>query len=138
MVINDYRRRSNSPDCLENNTEIYMNRLHYSQNTVGCNVGGKIFIHPKLYTVPKLYHAVVSHEKKHSDGFNGHDVAIDLFNDELKDCKVEFYKFMFKHPRTLLGYLPITKVGRYWGFDLQMLIAWAMIIGFAYFLGVNL
>ena len=113
-------------------------RLHYSKNTVGCSVGGKIFIHPKLYTVPELYHAVVSHEKKHSNGLNAHDIAIDIFNDELKDCKGEFYRFMLRNPRTFLGYLPITKVGRYWGFDLQMLVAWIMIIGFGYYVGSNL
>ena len=115
-----------------------MTRLHYSKNTVGCNVGGKIFIHPKLYTIPKLYHAVVSHEKKHSNGFNKNDIAIDMFNDELEDCKGDFYKFMINNPRTLLGYLPVTKVGRYWGFDLQMLVAWVIAIAFVWYIGVNL
>jgi len=113
-------------------------RLHYSRNTVGCNVGGKIFIHPQLYTAPELYTAVVRHEKKHSKGFNRHDVAIDLFNDELKDCKGDFYKFMLKHPRTFLSYLPVTKIGRYWGFDLQMLVAWVFTIAFVWYVGANI
>jgi len=112
--------------------------IYYSKNTVGCNVGGEIFIHPELYKCPELYHAVVSHEKKHSAGLNSHDIAIDVFNDDLKECKKEFYVFMLKHPRTMLGYLPVTKIGKTWAFDLQMFVAWILILGIGYFVGSNL
>ena len=115
-----------------------MAEINYSKNTVGCNVGGEIFIHPELYTVPKLYHAVVSHEKKHSDGLSSNDIAIDVFNDELKDCKKEFYVFMLTHPRTMLGFFPVTKIGKHWTFDLQMLVAWILVLGLGYFVGANL
>jgi len=115
-----------------------MNKIHTSPNTIGCNVGGNIFIHPELHKYPKLYNAIIKHEKKHSDGINGRDILIDMFNDDIKGHKKEFYKFMFTHPRTLLGYLPVSRVGRYWTFDIELLFAWMFAIGISYFIGVNL
>jgi hypothetical protein len=112
--------------------------IYYSRNTVGCNVGGEIFIHPELYKHPKLYHAILAHEKKHTTGMAKQDISLDMFNDELKDCKGEFYRFMLSHPRTLLGYLPLTKVGRYWAFDFEMLAVWLFVLGVGYYVGVNL
>ena len=139
MVINNYWRSCNSINRLENRVEVYMSsEIKYSKNTVGCSVGGEIFIHPELYTVPELYKAVVNHEKRHSDGLNGQDIAIDIFNDEFKECKKEFYLFMLKHPRTMMGYLPFSKIGKHWTFDFQILVAWIMILGIGYFVGVNL
>jgi len=115
-----------------------MVKIHTSRNTVGCNVGGNIFVHPELHKYPRLYNAVVSHERRHSNSFKGRDVSIDIVNDELKGHKKEFYSFIFHHPRTLLGYLPVTKVGKYWGFDLEMLAVWIFLVGMIYYLGVNL
>jgi len=110
-------------------------KINYSKNTVGCNINGEIYVHPELHKNPKLYNAVINHEKKHSNKFKGRDVLIDLFNDDLKYHKKEFYKFMFSHPRTLLGFLPLTKVGRYWGFDLELFVAWVLAICMTYFIG---
>lgn len=115
-----------------------MKAINYSKNIVGCNIGGNIFIHPELHKHPKLYKAILSHEKKHSTGFKSKDAMLDLFNDDLKDCKGDFYRFLANHPRTLLGYLPITKVGPYWGFDLEMFIVFLMALGFIWFIGVNI
>jgi len=115
-----------------------MTKLNYSSNTIGCNVNGEIFIHPELYKNPELYHAIVEHEKKHSLGLNSKDIAIDVFNDELKGEKVGFYKFMLTHPRTLLGYLPVTKIGKHWCFDLEITFAWAFLIGVSYLVGSTL
>lgn len=113
-------------------------KIHYSKNTVGCSVGGKIFIHPELYKHPKLYHAVVSHEKQHTDSWSSEDAKLDMFGVGLEDVKGDLYKFMLSHPRTLLGYLPITKVGKYWGFDLQMLVVWIIVLGVGHFVGSNI
>jgi len=82
--------------------------------------------------------AIVEHEKKHTDRITGRDVAIDILNDDLKGHKKEFYSFILKHPRTLLGYLPITKVGKWWGFDPEVFAVWLLFILIGYFVGVNL
>lgn len=124
---------------MENIPEIpVMKKINYSKNTVGCNVGGEIFIHPELYKYPKLYQAVIDHEKRHTARITKDDIAIDMFNDELKDSKREFYKFMLTHPRTFLGFLPVTKIGKTWAFDLELAVAWFIALGMAYFIGVNL
>ena len=115
-----------------------MVKVNYSRNVVGCNVGGEIFVHPELHKYPELYAAIIAHEKKHTSGISGRDVAIDLFNKELKECKGGFYKFMLTHPRTMLGYLPLSKVGKHWCFDLELFFAWALLIIIGYFVGINL
>lgn len=115
-----------------------MVEINYSKNTVGCTVGGEIFIHPELYKYPKLYHAIIAHEKKHTSGFSSEDAKLDMFGNELEDVKGEMYKFMLSHPRTLLGYLPITRIGKYWGFDLQLLVFWILVAGIGWFVGSSL
>lgn len=112
--------------------------INYSKNTVGCRVSGEVFIHPELYRRPELYHAVVAHEKKHSNNLDLNDVSLDFLNDDLKGVKKEFYKFMLTHPRTLLGYLPVTKIGKHWAFDLQIAVVWVMCMAFGFYIGVNL
>ena len=114
------------------------NLIQYSKNIVGCRIKKEIFIHPKLYKYPELYKAIVLHENKHSDGIGLGDFRLDLFNEELTGHKKEFYKFIFTHPRTLLGFLPLTKVGKYWAFDLQLFIAWVIVFLFGYLIGGNL
>jgi hypothetical protein len=113
-------------------------RLQYSRNTVGCRIGKEIFIHPELYKHPKLYHAIILHEKKHSGNFSLKDLVLDLSNEELNNNKEEFYRFILTHPRTLLGYFPISKIGKHWTFDLEMLVIWITLIGVIWFIGVNL
>ena len=112
--------------------------INFSRNTIGCNVSGKIFVHPDLHRYPELYNAIIKHEKKHSNGINGRDVSIDMFNDDIKGYKKEFYKFMLLHPRTLLGYLPVNRIGKYWTFDVEMLVVWIFVVIVSYLVGANL
>ena len=112
--------------------------IHFSKNTVGCSVGGDIFIHPELHTVPKLYEAVIRHEKRHSSGLNSKDISIDIFNDELKEHKKEFYTFILKHPRTLMGFLPVSKIGKHWAFDLQIFVVWLLALGIGWMVGTHI
>jgi len=115
-----------------------MVEIQYSRNTVGCNIAGEIFIHPELYQYPELYHAVVAHEKKHSGSLDLEDIRMDFFNDDLKDVKRDFYKFIFTHPRTLMGWLPVTKIGKHWGLDLNLTVMWLFAIAVACFVGFNI
>lgn len=115
-----------------------MIKLKYSKNTVGCNVGGDIYVHPDLYNYPKLYKAILMHEAKHSNGFKLSDVAVDFFNEDLRGHKKEFYKFILKHPRVLLGWLPVTKIGKQWTFDIEMAAAWLLAILVIWFIGGHL
>lgn len=93
-----------------------------SRNIVGCKIKNRIYVHPELKDYPSLYNVIIEHEKKHGNGFSLDDVKIDLFNDELSNHKKEYYSFIWKHPRTLLGFLPITKVGDVWAVDIGMIL----------------
>lgn len=109
-------------------------KLFYSRNTVGCKIGNKIYIHPELYLFPNLYKAIIEHEKNHSVSYKLQDVKMDLVNEELKGHKKEFYKFIITHPRTMLGFLPIAKIGGKWVFDFTMLLLF--LFGLAVFGGL--
>jgi len=113
-------------------------KINYSKNVVGCSIKGDIFIHPELYKHPDLYHAIVKHEKQHSKKWGLKDLSLDAFGNGLENVKPSFYKFILTHPRTLLGYFPITKVGKYWGFDLELTAAWILIFLFGWWIGGSL
>ena len=101
-----------------------------SDNVVGCRIKDRIYLHPKLKEQPRLYNAILKHEKKHGDNFKASDFFEDLFNDDLKECKREYYMFILKHPKTLLGFLPISKIGGNWVVDISMLIFFLFVIAF--------
>lgn len=96
--------------------------IKHSKNTVACRIGNEIYLHPQLYYYPKLCKAILKHEKEHTDGFSIKDFFLDMNNDHLKGHKKEYYKFLFTHPRALLGLLPISKIGKHWAIDPTMLI----------------
>jgi len=113
-------------------------KLQYSRNVVGCRIGKEIFIHPELYKYPKLYRAIILHERKHSGSFSLKDLVLDSSNEELKNNKGDFYNFILSHPRTLLGYFPVSKIGKHWTFDLEMLVMWVMVLIYFSIIGANL
>jgi len=102
--------------------------IKYSKNVVGCRIEEEIYINPDLYNYPKLYHAVLSHEKKHTSSITKKDFLMDLSNKELRGVKKTYYKFILTHPRTLLGFLPLSKVGGHWSLDLSLLFFWGIVI----------
>ena len=99
-------------------------KIKYSPNIIGCRIGDEIFLNPALEKGSKLYTALLLHEHKHSSGFTLKDLRQDFNNRELKRVKKEYYLFLIKHPRALLMFLPISKVGKYWGFDISLAIVW--------------
>jgi hypothetical protein len=104
--------------------------IKYSKNVVGCRIGKEIFLNPDLYNYPKLYTAVLEHEQAHTDSVTKKDFLLDLSNKQLKGHKKAFYSFILSHPRTLLGFLPITKVGKHWAIDIELLIFWILAVIF--------
>lgn len=105
-----------------------MTEIKYSPYTVGCRIGDTIYLHPKLYTDPELYQAVLTHEKQHTNNFNRTDFFADVSNIELRDVKTNFYKFMFKNPKTFIALLPITRIDKKWTIDIAMLVFFLSII----------
>ncbi len=101
--------------------------IKYSKNVVGCRIGEEIYLNPDLYNYPKLYQAILTHEKKHTESMTKHDFLMDLSNKDLRGVKKSYYKFIIKHPRTLLGFLPLSKVGEHWTFDVTLFIFWVVV-----------
>ena len=104
-------------------------KIKYSENVIGCRIRDEIYLNPSLIKGSKLYEAILKHEKKHSNRFTKEDLKHDLINKELQDLKLEYWRFMIRHPRALLSYLPISKVGKYWGFDIPLTLFWVFAIG---------
>jgi len=109
-------------------------KLKYSPNVIGCKIGDEIYVNPHLSNDKLLFSAILTHEKKHSGTFTPGDFKLDLINSDLRKVRGLYWKFMFKHPRAMLSLLPITKVDKYWGFDISLTLFWAfalIIIGMA-------
>lgn len=100
-------------------------KIKYSPNVIGCRIGDEIYLNPALKECPKLYTAILKHEKNHSSGLRLKDLKMDLNNNELKGVKKEYYTFLLKHPKSLLSFLPISKVGKHWCFDVSSGLIWA-------------
>jgi len=103
-------------------------KIKYSPNVLGCRIEDTIFLNPALKSGSKLHRAILKHELKHSSGFTRADLKLDLTGADLKDVRKEYWTFMFKHPRAMLSLLPITKVEKYWGFDIALSLLWAFAI----------
>jgi hypothetical protein len=57
------------------------------------------------YDIP-LYFAIFNHELQHSSGFSFKDIKLDLKNEDLKGMKKKYYKFILKHPKSWIEFLP--------------------------------
>jgi hypothetical protein len=90
-------------------------------------VGDVIYINKNMKKYPKLYKAVLNHERKHSSGWNMDDFMLDLFNRDLKGHKQEYWKFVFNNPKSLLNFSPILKIDNQWVIDVNLLIFWIIL-----------
>lgn len=95
---------------------------------IAVKVGDIIYINKDVKKYPKLYNALINHEKAHTDTFELKDVIIDLNGTHLKDVKKLYYKFILKHPKSLLHFVPVLKYGGKWSIDLIMLFAWLFLL----------
>lgn len=108
-------------------------KINWNKNVIGCNIGGQIYMHPDLKNYPKLFRAVYEHEVGHTEDYSHHDIAHDFFNEELEDVKLDYWKFILKHPRTILTFSPIMRLNGKWVFDITMGGFWLSMAIIAYF-----
>jgi len=85
-------------------------------------VGNKIYINKNIKKYPGLYQAILNHEKKHTSGWSLADLELDLHDPELSRHKKDFYKFMFKHPKSFMQFCPIVKYNGTWTLDFSLLL----------------
>lgn len=107
-------------------TELQVIEIDHS---IANNFGTYIEINKDLKQYPKLYNAILIHEKKHlGGGFTLHDLKLDL--NERIDNK-EMLKFIVTHPRSLFQFVPFY-YSRKKGFvyDANLIILYLVICSF--------
>lgn len=104
--------------------------LKYIDYGVGNRVGNTIFLNKNLKKFPKLHDAILEHESNHTDDWSFKDFLLDLKNDEIKDVKGDYYRFIFKHPKSFANYSPILKLGDSWCFDITLIFFYLATISF--------
>lgn len=103
-------------------------RVKYINYGVGFRVGNTIYLNSALKQHPELHSAILRHEKNHTRGYSWSDIKMDIFNKELREVKREYYKFILTHPKALLNFLPVLKVGNHWAFDITLIIFYLVIL----------
>ncbi len=94
----------------------------------GNRVGDTIYINKDLKKYPGLYEAVLNHEKKHTGSFELHDLSLDLINEDIKNVRGSWTRFILTHPRSWINFFPIMKLEEDWTFDLSILFVWILMI----------
>lgn len=74
---------------------------------IACRIKDTIYINESLKENPKLYEAILKHEKSHSSGFEKKDIYFDIHNEEIQPYKKEYYLFVLKHPKSWVEFLPV-------------------------------
>jgi len=103
-------------------------QIKYSENVVGCRIGEDIYLNPNLESVPELRAAILEHEKGHTGRFSMKDLFMDIDNKELRGVKFEYWKFILNNPKSLLGFLPVTRIDKEWSIDIPILLIWILAI----------
>jgi hypothetical protein len=105
--------------------------IRENEYIVGCRIGETIYINPNLRELKylALRERILDHEKRHSSGLETHDLFMDLFNDELKGLKKEYWGFVLSHPKTWVSFLPFTRIDGRWSLDVGLLMIWILALG---------
>jgi len=112
--------------------------IKYVNHSTGYRIENTIYLNKNLKKYPELHDRILEHELKHSNGWNLKDFQMDFFDNDMRGLKIQYYKFILKHPRTLMVLLPITRVEGYWVFDTNLIIFYSIMLTIAIILGVYL
>lgn len=88
-----------------------------------------IEINENLRLYPELHDSILNHELSHTDkkGFTKEDFILDLSPGNVNYWKL--LKFMIIFPKSFLQFAPIYKRGKYLFYDINMCIAWGVMLG---------
>jgi hypothetical protein len=73
---------------------------------IACRVGNKIYMNNRLTEYPKLFNAILNHEKSHTSGFIWNDIILDIGDKNLERVKKDYYIFILKNPSSWIEFLP--------------------------------
>lgn len=89
-------------------------------------LGDKIYLNKNLKKYPKLYKAILKHEKEHSNNFTLNDILIDIQGKYLSKVKIDYYLFFIRYPKALVHFIPIFKLDNIWTIDILILSLWLL------------
>ncbi len=116
--------------------KVYLMKVKYIDYGVGNRVEDIIYLNENLKKYPRLHDAILEHENNHTDDWSFDDFMLDLRNDEIKDVKGDYYRFLFSHPKAWANYSPILKLGDSWCFDITLIFFYAMFFALLFLLVV--
>ena len=93
------------------------------------NFGTYIEVNKHLKEYPRLYYAILDHELSHTNkkGFTKEDFLLDISPSNVNYLKL--IVFMIRHPKSLTQFLPIYYQKKEIVYDINMLIAWGVMLG---------
>ena len=95
---------------------------------IACRIGNTIYYNKALERYPELFKAILSHEKKHTEGFTLGDIMMDLKNEEIAPFKKQYYKFILQNPSALTELLPCGIYDKKFVWNPLLTVMWLMII----------
>jgi len=92
---------------------------------IASRIGDTIYVNKKIKeNYPRLYKAIIKHEKEHSNKFNLTDIEIDLKGKHLKEVKKDYWKFVLNNKNSWIQFLPVGYYDKRIVFDPIMFVYW--------------
>lgn len=105
-----------------------MVEIKYISYGLACRIENIIYLNENLKKYPELHDAILKHEKAHSSGFVLKDLVNDVKGKHLNPVKLQYYKFILKHPKSLATFIPVWFYEGNLSFDPLIFIVWILLI----------
>ena len=128
MLVGCYRNNNSKFSSRKLDVKMKNNNIKTVDFGIAFKINDQIYVHKNLKKYPKLYKALIKHEKEHSDNFNLRDIWLDLKGKHLGKVKKQYYKFLLREKKAWYQLLPIMRVEKKWVIDTVMLGFWILIL----------
>jgi len=91
---------------------------------IACRIGDFIYLNKNLKKYPKLYKALLKHEKEHTSKYSFKDILIDFKGNYLSEVKKDYYLFFLRYPKSLSHFCPIWIYDKTLVVDPIILLVW--------------
>ena len=87
---------------------------------------------------PKLFNDIITHERKHSSGWNIGDLKMDMRNSAVRNNRKDYYKFIASNPTALSQFIPIYRRDGKWIIDPALALTWIVALFFTVLISVKI
>jgi len=96
---------------------------------IASRVGDTIYINKRIKGYDMgLYMSLIEHEEKHSNTFTIEDIKSDFINNELRNSKAQYYKFVLTHPSSWTEFLPLQILNKEVILSPTLLLFWFIVL----------